>query len=120
MTQLETYLDNFDYFTGKSKLDRQKLKFHQDYNRAKAVYHDDLILYPEIGQKSMKDYEQKKKWVKLNEQDLKDKNFQEAKREQLMELFYRIYDDTSRLATQKIEFEKKMCTLVEERKELLQ
>ena len=37
-----------------------------------------------------------------------------------MELFYRIYDDTSRLATQKIEFEKKMCTLVEERKELLQ
>lgn len=75
MTQLETYLDNFDYFTGKSKLDRQKLKFHQDYNRAKAVYHDDLILYPEIGQKSMKDYEQKKKWVKLSEQDLKDKNF---------------------------------------------
>ena len=68
----------------------------------------------------MKDYEQKKKWVKLSEQDLKDKNFQEAKREQLMELFYRIYDDTSRLATQKIEFEKKMCTLVEERKELLQ
>lgn len=28
VTQLETYLDNFDYFTGKSMLDRQKLKFH--------------------------------------------------------------------------------------------
>ena len=36
-----------------------------------------------------------------------------------MELFYRVYDDTSRLATQKIEFERKMCQLMEERKELL-
>ena len=67
VTQLEAYLDNFDYFTGKSKLDRQKLKFHQDYNRAKAVYHDDLILYPEINQKSSKEQDGKKKWVKLSE-----------------------------------------------------
>ena len=28
VTQLEAYLDQFDYFTGKSMLDRQKLKFH--------------------------------------------------------------------------------------------
>ena len=42
-------------------LDRQKLKFHQDYNRAKAIYHDDLILYPEIAQKAQKEHDQKKK-----------------------------------------------------------
>lgn len=57
VTQLEGYLDDFDYFTGKSVLDRQKLKFHQDYNKAKAIYHDDLILFPDIAQKAAKERE---------------------------------------------------------------
>lgn len=36
-----------------------------------------------------------------------------------MELFYRIYDETSRLSGQKADFEKRIRTLSEERKELL-
>ena len=123
MTQLEAYLDNFDYFTGKSVLNRQKLKFHQDYNRAKAIYHDDLILFPEIAQKAAKEKEKElKKAETAQSKELarqREKHFQETKRDQLMELFYRIYDETSRLTGQKTEFEKRSLELTAEREELI-
>ena len=123
VTQLEAYLDNFDYFTGKSVLNRQKLKFHQDYNRAKAIYHDDLILFPEIAQKAAKEKEKElKKAETAQSKELarqREKHFQETKRDQLMELFYRIYDETSRLTGQKTEFEKRSLELTAEREELI-
>lgn len=44
--ELETFLNEFDYFTAKSKIERQKLKFHQDYNKSRVIYHDDVVLVP--------------------------------------------------------------------------
>ena len=46
---METFLENFDYFTGKSMLDRHKLKFHADYLRARAIYYDNIMVFPDLG-----------------------------------------------------------------------
>jgi len=48
--RLETFLENFDYFSGKSRLDRHKLKFHADYLKARAVYYDNIMVFPDLEQ----------------------------------------------------------------------
>ena len=49
MQRLETFLENFDYFSGKSMLDRHKLRFHADYLKARAIYYDNIMVFPDVG-----------------------------------------------------------------------
>ena len=48
MKRLEKFLDNFDYFQGKSILDRHKLRFHADYLKARAIYYDNIMVFPDL------------------------------------------------------------------------
>lgn len=45
---LEAYLNEYDFFSFKSLLERQKLKFHNDYMKAKAIYHENPIYDPDF------------------------------------------------------------------------
>ena len=46
--RLESFLENFDYFSGKSQLDRHKMRFHADYLKARAIYYDNIMVFPEL------------------------------------------------------------------------
>ena len=46
LKRLEKFLDEFDYFSGKSQLDRHKLRFHADYLKARAIYYDNIMVFP--------------------------------------------------------------------------
>ena len=46
--RLENYLENFDFFSGKSHLDRHKLRFHADYLKAHAIYYDNIMVFPDV------------------------------------------------------------------------
>lgn len=48
LKRLETFLENFDYFSGKSVLDRHKLRFHADYLKARAIYYDNVMVFPDL------------------------------------------------------------------------
>lgn len=45
---METFLDNFDFFCGKSQLDRHKMRFHADYLNARAIFYDNIVVFPEL------------------------------------------------------------------------
>ena len=49
LKRLETFLENFDYFSGKSMLDRHKLRFHADYLKARAIYYDNIMVFPDLN-----------------------------------------------------------------------
>ena len=48
LKRLEQFLENFDYFSGKSMLDRHKLRFHADYLKARAIYYDNIMVFPDL------------------------------------------------------------------------
>ena len=49
LKRLEKYLDEFDYFSGKSQLDRHKLRFNADYLKARAIYYDNIMVFPKTS-----------------------------------------------------------------------
>ena len=55
LKRLETFLENFDYFSGKSILDRHKLRFHSDYLKARAIYYDNIMVFPDLNKANTKD-----------------------------------------------------------------
>ena len=44
---MENFLEYFDFFSGKSVLDRQKFRFHGDYLKARAIFHENMIVFHE-------------------------------------------------------------------------
>ena len=124
LKRLEKFLDEFDYFSGKSQLDRHKLRFHADYLKARAIYYDNIMVFPpEIKTPAEEntasaDNEETKGTTQsesTNQQDeqnaaaiasqasnddggrYKQKIKEDAKSDQLMELFYRVYDELQKL-----------------------
>ena len=110
MKALEAYLNEYDFFSFKSLLERQKLKFHNDYMKAKAIYHENPIYDPDFHKKSSttdKDETSKSEQKKSNDELEKQ---QDTKCDQLMELFYKIYEETAGLQKQKHELEETLET----------
>ena len=89
MISLETYLDQYDCFTqtGIIPIDQLRLRLHQELYRARAIFHTDLVLSPNVPEpKRIEDF--------LSLPDSKDHNndaaIQECKRDQLNQLFSRL------------------------------
>ena len=121
LKRLETFLENFDYFSGKSILDRHKLRFHADYLKARAIYYDNIMVFPDLNkiqsnqiaetpdQTTVASSEENKDGQTSDatkssttgrhdpNQRWKQKIKEDAKKEQLMELFYRVYEELQKL-----------------------
>ena len=45
MKRLEHFLENFDYFSGRTM---HKLKFHGQYLKAREVFYENMVVFPDL------------------------------------------------------------------------
>ena len=110
--KLEKFLQQIDCFSqsGNVQNDQQKLRLHRELHNAWAIYHNNLVMIPNIPEA---------KRIEDLASDKSNKALQECKRDQLNQVFSRLFIESQKMQEHKETIELKLEEIAKENENVI-